>query len=368
MAFLAGSIGVRLETRVSTNDITVTAQSLTLTQGAQFQTTTLGQRPAGMIQINTTGDVRIAGNDVTTNQASGLFSDTAPQRLKKDGTIKPQSSGNGGDIQITARSLFLQDNATISAQSQGLGNAGTIDIHLQQRLQAIDSQILTTAAQAAGGNIAITARLIALHGDSDLTTSVQSGTGSGGNLTLNAQAIVALDDSDILAFSRDGSGGDITLNTPAFFGFRYRPDATNLNLATLDGNGRVDVNASGKLRSGTVTLPRVTLQPNQVPLPTAVVDTNNLIAHSCIARSLQQSSFIVTGSGGLPNLPEDLATAPFPTEAMTLDALGQPAIPKTQAAATFTPEAPAADAIVEIDGIYQLENGTIVLGRSCNNL
>jgi len=105
-------------------------------------------------------------------------------------------------------------------------------------------------------------------------------------------------------------------------------------------------------------------------LPTDVVDINKLIAHSCIVRSFRQGSFIVTGAGGLPNLPDDLATAPFVTNGMALDALTPPVKepPGSGARAKRFDAAPAAvDAdLVEVDGIYQLKNGTIVLGRSCH--
>ncbi|MBD2075716.1 filamentous hemagglutinin N-terminal domain-containing protein [Phormidium sp. FACHB-592] len=347
-----------IKDEIGGNAITVTARSVSLTNGAQFQTSTLGQQPAGSISINAIDDVRIVGKDAATGQSSGLFSAT---------TIN--SSGNGGNVNVGARSLYLQDNAVISAQSRGRGNAGTITLSLHERLQAIDSQILTTSAQAAGGNIAIAARIIELRGNSDLTTSVLSGTGSGGNITLGAQAIVALDDSDILAASRDGSGGDITLNTPAFFGFRYRPDADSSNIAALDGNDRVDVNASGRLRAGNVVVPRVTLQPSRVSLPTEVVDTSQLIAQSCMARSLRQGSFIVTGAGGLPSLPDDLVTTPFATDETTLVTSVQANREtgnKEDGEHSKTALGAAGASIVEADGLYELENGGIVLGRSCN--
>lgn len=345
---------------VGTSDIAFTAQSLTLTNGAQI---VAGRRflrdkdkllSAGNIKISTVDDVRIVGKSAGTDLPSGLFSTTT-------------SPKNGGDINLTARSLYLQDGAAISAQSLGAGRAGSIAIRLQKVLQTQDSEISTSATQSAGGNIAIAARFIGLRGDSNLTTNVLSGTGGGGNITLSAQAIVALDDSDILAFSRDGSGGTITLKTPAFFGFRYQPNTAS-TLETLDGNGQVDVNASGKLRAGTVTLPEVTLQPTVAPLPTEVIDTNRLIAHSCIARSARQGSFIVTGAGGLPNQPDDLATIPFPVDTTTpgeatTSKAGIQEIPKASLKNTSpSPEV----TLTEMDSIYQLANGAIVLGRSCH--
>jgi filamentous hemagglutinin family protein len=125
-----------IKDEIGGNAITVTARSISLTNGAQFQTSTLGQQPAGSISINAIEDVRIAGKDAATGQSSGLFSAT---------TIN--SSGSGGNVNVGARSLYLQDNAVISAQSRGRGNAGTIALSLHERLQAIDSQILTTSAQ-----------------------------------------------------------------------------------------------------------------------------------------------------------------------------------------------------------------------------
>ena len=343
------------------SDINVTARSLTLTNGAQFLANTLGQAMAGSIRISTADDIHIAGINASTGLPSGLLSISTKN-----------ASGNGGDINLKGRSLFLQEGAIITSQSDGTGNAGSIAIRLRNQLQSSDSQILTTSTQSAGGNITIAARTIALRGNSDIKTSVFSGTGGGGNITLSARAIVALDDSDILAFSRDGSGGNITLNTPAFFGFRYRPNAGSTALAQLDGNDRVDVNASGKLRSGTIILPNVNLQSNLASLPTEVVDTSQLIAHSCIAHNPHQGSFLVTGVGGLPNQPDDLATAPFPTYAMTPGTAMNYESPQQQPdqkelARTSNPvAAPRPDAdIVEMDGIYQLSNGATVLGRSC---
>jgi large exoprotein involved in heme utilization and adhesion len=357
--FPSGIFNRAVTNAIGTGDIIFTARSLTLTNGAQFVaggifTKDQGEKiSAGKIKISTVDDIRIAGKSATANLPSGLFSTT-------------NSQINGGTVNLAARSLYLQDGAVIAAQSLGEGKAGSIAIRLQNSLQAKDSQISTSATQSSGGNIAIAARFIGLRGDSNLTTSVLSGTGGGGNITLGARAIVALDNSDILAFSRDGSGGMITLRTPAFFGFRYQPNAAS-NPETLDKNGRVDVNASGRLQSGTITLPEVTIHPSRTSLPAEVVDTSRLIAHSCIAHNSRQGSFLVTGAGGLPNQPDDLATAPFPTDAVTPEMTVKPSA-DNQAGTKGSASDPSLEtAMTEIDGIYQLANGALVLGRSCHS-
>jgi large exoprotein involved in heme utilization and adhesion len=330
-------------------NIDLQAGTLSLTNGGQLQASTQGRGDAGDIHIQVVDRVQIAGVDPTTDQASGIFSSTGIN-----------STGNGGDIRVDTGHLELQSGGVVSTQSQGSGRSGSIELNVRNSLTAVDSSISTSSSQSSGGNIAITARTMQLRGDSDITTSVFSGVGGGGNITLGARAIVALDDSDILAFSRDGRGGNITLNTPVFLAFRYRPAPFGTDPATLDGNDRVDVNASGRISSGVIKLPDVTLLQNSLAaLPSNIIDTNALLATSCLARSARQGSFIITGAGGLPMRPDDLAIAPFPTyeivprngEVGDGGGRGEREIGKKQ--------------LIEADGIYPLSDGMLVLGRSC---
>ncbi|QLE57429.1 hypothetical protein [Nostoc sp. TCL26-01] len=44
------------------------------------------------------------------------------------------------------------------------------------------------------------------------------------------------------------------------------------------------------------------------------IDTNALIANSCIARSpKQESTFVITGTGGLPSRPGEVVASSYPT-------------------------------------------------------
>jgi large exoprotein involved in heme utilization and adhesion len=285
----------------------------------------------------------VSGVDPQTRLASGFFS-----------TTTPQSTGLAGDINVKAANLELLQGGVISSQSQGTGRSGSIVLALSDRLTARDGQILTSSTQSTGGAITITAKDIRLSRNSDITTSVFSGEGGGGNISLAARSIVLLDDSDILAFSRDGRGGNITLETPVFFAFRFQPAPPGTDPATLDGNGRVDINASGRLSAGIIALPDINeLQSTVTELPAGLVDTNSLIASSCIARQARQGSFVVTGAGGFPTMPDDLASAPFPTYEI---------VPGPAAVARTPRSTPA---IAEIDGVYRLGNGEIILGRAC---
>lgn len=176
-----------------------------------------------------------------------------------------------------------------------------------------------------------------------------------GNITLTADSIIAFNDSDILTFATEGIGGDITLNTPVFFGENYdsrvseREDVNRLN-----GNGRVDINASGIISSGVIILPDLSfIQNSLTDLPENLIDPERLLTRNCVVPSREEGKFIITGSGGLPERPGINSISPYPTrEVQTTDddssrrwQLGDP--------------------IVEPQGMYHLTDGKLVLSREC---
>ncbi|GAB4338834.1 MAG: hypothetical protein OHK0047_29290 [Leptolyngbyaceae cyanobacterium] len=326
----------------NSGNISLTAQSLVLTNGGQLQASTRGQGNGGDIQVRA-DRITIAGIEPNTQIASGIFS-----------TTTANSTGVGGDINLRSRNLTLNNGGEISAQSLGTGRSGSISLTVRDRLQGRNGQISTASAQVSGGAIAIQAGQIRLSGSSSITTSVFSGEGGGGDITLAADAILLLDDTDILAFSRDGRGGNITLRTPVFYGFQYKPAPPGVDPTTLRGNGKVDINASGRLSAGIIALPDIgKLQNTVVQLPAAPVDTDSLIANSCIVQRSHQGSLVITGAGGIPTQPDDLASVPFSTYELA-------PLPADRSSTVANP------AIAEADGIYRLSTGEIFLGLRCN--
>jgi len=343
--------------------LTITTQSLQLQDGAFISAFTNGAGNAGSIWITARDSISLSGKD-----GDGLSSAISSG-------VTPQATGSGNTLTINTGNLFLADDARLVAFSRGSGNAGNIVIHVRETLRANSGSILSRSERSAGGSIDITAGTIILRGNSDIASSVFSGASNGGNITLSADSIIALNDSDILAFARDGQGGNITLNTRAFFGQNYRPAPPGTDPVTLDGNNRVDINASGTV-SGIITLPDVSfLQNSLTEFPQTFTDTTQLVANSCIVRREQQSgSFKITGSGGLPQRPGDAPVSPFPTGEVR-------SVPETSAQApdgnTFTqtlapttqnsPDRPwkLGDPIVEPQGVYNLANGELVVSREC---
>ncbi len=274
-----------------------------------------------------------------------------------------QGDGNAGDLTIATGRLLVRDGAVISSPSIGDGTAGDINITARDTLQADNGTIETNTSRSAGGAITIEAGDVRLFGNSEIRTDVNSGAGGGGNIYLQADSILAFDDSDIVAFARDGRGGDITLNTPAFFGQNYRPAPRNIDPDTLDNNDRVDVNAIGAV-SGIITTPDVSFIQNSLSeLPENQINTDSLLANSCIVRRNQptRGSFTITGTGGLPQRPGDTQMSSFPTVDVST-------LPSDITSSTTNPNRPRqkGDPIVEPQGVYRLTNGKLVLSRECS--
>ncbi|MEO0406866.1 MAG: hypothetical protein AAF289_05900 [Cyanobacteria bacterium P01_A01_bin.135] len=359
----AGSISVTAAERIALNGSSITTvinstgrgrggnivlrtEQLGASNGAEISSSTFGQGNAGLVDIQ--------ASDVD------LFSSTVSSEVGR------RANGSGGDIIFRARNLTLGDRAAISSRSRRVpeadsealprpagnlqGDAGSIFITLDDLLALEDSDITTQAASFAGGAIEIRASDVRLSGDGDIQTFVQSGTEGGGDIRITADTVIAFDDSDVFAFAQEGIGGSIILDTPAFFGENFSLASLSANPSPLDGNNRVDINATGGV-SGAVTIPDVSfIQNSLADLPESVINTEGLITNSCVVRNQDGGSFVVIGSGGLPEQPGNTTThystgdvQPVPTEE-----IWQPG-----------------DPMVEPQGLYQLPNGELLLSHAC---
>jgi filamentous hemagglutinin family protein len=322
--------------------LTVNAGELNVTNGGQLNTSTFGTGDAGNITLTVRNTATFDG------VGSNRFSSTAESQAGFD------SGGKGGTLTVNAGALNVTNGAQLNSRTLGQGDAGAIVIRVRETVQVKDAFILTSSRFSAGGSIDIHAKSVRLRGSGDIVSSVFSGTGGGGEITLTARSIVALNDSDILAFARDGKGGNVTLNTRAFFGQNYRPAPFGTDPATLEGNDRVDINATGTLSSGIITRPDTSFIQNSLnQLPKETIDTTKLLANTCIVRKDKpEGTFYITGTGGLPNRPGDLSPSQYPTNTIT----------PTQ---TATRPWQKGDPIEEPQGFYQLANGRLVMSREC---
>lgn len=207
----------------------------------------------GNIRLNITnqgtpGDLLIAGS---ATRESGIFSRT---------TI--QSVGDGGNIQINAGNLSLQDNATIGAEANGNGDGGRINLHtttLSVGNRSTISAETTTAGNA--GEINLLSDRLTLTDGGQIRTATR-GAGQAGSITLGAvthpiaQVSLSGRGSAILADTEtrtSGNGGNLTV----FAGDLDLTNQARISTETAgQGNaGNVTVQATGtvNLANGTIS-------------------------------------------------------------------------------------------------------------------
>lgn len=264
--------------------IGISAEEVTLERGAIIDSSTFGPGQGGTVTITATDAVSLSGTD-----SNGI-----PTLL----STATAGSGNGGDINLQARSIQLTNGATVSASSTAAGNAGNVTITAQDVFRSEGSAVTTEAETADGGNIRLNAGSLVHLTDSQITATVKSGQGSGGNIAVDPQFVV-LNGSEIRADAFGGPGGNVGIAADVFLA---SPDSVVSASSALGTQGRVDIQAPINQLSGGLS-----------PLPGTFLSTAELLPAQCVVR-LQDgkaSSFVVGGRDGLP--PEPGSVLPSPT-------------------------------------------------------
>ncbi len=322
-------------------NITFNTNTFEAINGGQVNTTTFNSGKAGNINLNIKDAITLSG----TGQffRSGLFASTSPE-----------STGKGGSIFIDPRLVVIEKGAAVSVGSRGTGDAG--DISLQAgTLQLNNGFIEAQTASTQGGNIDLQiSELLLLRNESQITTTAgtaQAG-GNGGNININSKFIVAPqnENSDITANAFSGNGGKVNINSSGIFGIERQDSLTVKSDITASSelgiSGETNINAAD---TSSIQNSFTELSPN--------IDTDAIIANSCISRSnqRQENSFKITGSGALPsNRPGNVLVSNYTTgEVRNIDSKNQ--VWKK------------GDRIIEPQGLYRLKNGELLLSRECSN-
>ncbi len=208
--------------------------------------------------------------------------------------------GQGGEVLITTRDLFLNDGGSIAVGSTGQGDAGSIQITATHTLRSENSTMMTESDQARGGNITLEARQVFLL-DSEVTAGAKGaepGTSDGGNVIVQSEQVV-FNRSVIQANAFGGSGGNIGI------------DATEVYLASPD----TILNASSALGlPGTVEIssPVIDLTDAVAPLSSNFDAAATLLSSRCVVRprGAKSLSLIVRGRDRVPAVPDGVLPSP----------------------------------------------------------
>jgi len=333
---------VELEGKGNGGNIDIKATTLSLADGAQLQTLVKsdGQGDAGNVNVKVTGGVDIAG--VNGTKKSGISSN-----------VQPRVEGNGGNIFIDSGDFSLSDGAEIDASNSGKGNVGNIKINSPKITLDNQAQLNAKSASGNGGNINLNSDLLLLRRNSQITTSAGTAEkgGDGGDIDINSRFIVAIpeENSDISANAYIGTGGNIQIKSQGIFGIESRPEPTekssDITASSQFGvNGVININVPD---TSSIQNSFTQFSPN-------VIDTNALIANSCISRGIkgQENSFSITGSGALTTNRPGVAVSTYTTGSVRdVEPISRPW--------------KKSDPIIEPQGVFRLPNGQLILSRSC---
>ncbi len=251
-------------------NLEITTKSLNIVNGTQINNSIVGNGNGGDVNIVAEEEVRIAGVRDSGGSGLGLAFEGTPTTVVS--AIGIGAEGNGGNINISAGNLTIEDGAGITTSNAGNGIGGDInldirgDIVLQGRTPVefndldfnLPSSIQTATGAGAlfgvetsgqAGNINIQANSLLLN-DNSLITSLTATNQDAGNISIQTDDLVSLNNSSIdssVSPGAEGIGGNIDIRT------------STLNLTSggqIDGqvNGEFLDNPGGIGRGGNISI------------------------------------------------------------------------------------------------------------------
>ncbi|MGL6339066.1 MAG: filamentous hemagglutinin N-terminal domain-containing protein, partial [Waterburya sp.] len=218
-------------------NLTIETEKLTLNEGAQINTDTLGAGDGGDLLINATESINLSGSvDLS---ADAIF----PSSLFANVGETLTATGNGGDITINTPRLEVKDGAQIATAAQNSGSGGTININAESILLSGTSPLAEFRGLGRSG-IAINTGVSLIDEESG---SIIPTTGTGGTLNLTSKDVIIEKGAFISAdtFSL-GDGGSANLDVSRLI----LRDGGRIGSGSLFGTDAVDTErgAGGTLK------------------------------------------------------------------------------------------------------------------------
>lgn len=229
-----GLIQAATQTIGKAGNISINAQQVISQNGSFISTGTKNAGHAGTINITATDKISLLNvSSISGSSATGSSGDagnihlSAPTITLTNGQMNTFSYGNGnaGSITITADNISL-DKGAIIASLASQGNGSDINLQARNRLQVLDSFIVTRT-------------------ESSLAKDA-------GNIAINTNAF-NIDTSQLLANAMVGDGGNINIRTGEF---------------TISGNSRIDISSKYGI-NGQLLINAIKLTDNFSLLPYA---------------------------------------------------------------------------------------------------
>ncbi len=115
-------------------DVMINSSRLIMTNNSGIDALVLGRGQAGQLNINATEEIQVDKSFIDT----GIFA---------------QAIGDGGDLNITTKTLKVINDSRIAANTFGIGNAGKLDLLATESIQIENSSILSDVFPNLGDNL-----------------------------------------------------------------------------------------------------------------------------------------------------------------------------------------------------------------------
>jgi len=232
-------------------------------------------------------------------------------KLKGPNTsISTSANGGGkaGDIQINTADFLLSNNALVSSASNAIahgGATGTISINAAKGIRLMNNSFISAQAintvrsfdqDDSNGQISIRANELVYLEDSDITTSIQGGSGNGGDISIDPEFVI-LNNSNIIANAYEGDGGNIDIVADYFI---QSVDSTISASSEKGIDGIIDIDS-----------PDIDVTSGLTVLPVDYMDVSKYLHSPCESKSMEDiSSFVVRSRDALPTPMDDLRSIP----------------------------------------------------------
>ncbi|MGK7888683.1 MAG: filamentous hemagglutinin N-terminal domain-containing protein [Leptolyngbyaceae cyanobacterium] len=298
-----------------TGSIAITTNYLTVGNSLISTSSENDTQTAGNLVIEAERLIQLRGDLEQDNRQGGILAEattddgnagrihvTTPQLIIEDGAaiLTSANAGDAGSIQLQGIDDLLMRNGEISAQSNN-GQAGNINLQAN-RVSLEDSTISTaTGENTSGAEIRMQGLDLLFMTEASLISAQAGVDANGGQVFIDAAngfvIATAGDNNDIIARANEGRGGNINITALDIFGLEERDRLTPFS----------DISASSDFGTdGTISIESLEVNPlnGALELPSTLIDVAQLVEQQ-LCTTLQGSSFVATGQGGVPSAPNE---------------------------------------------------------------
>lgn len=319
-------------------ELTINTNRLVVQNGGRVSAATSGEGKGGILSVDASDSVLVNGTNGqfasglyfdsrSTGDARGISIKTGLLEIQNGGevTVSGRGTGSAGDLQITADSIFVNNQGTL--QATNASGAGSIRINTGQLTVQNGSQVTVSGSgSGVSGDLEVKANSIFLANQGNLTARTNSGEGgnirlqvgdtvwlrqqsnilteatnigNGGNITIDAGGFVLAilsENSDVAATAIQGRGGNIFVTAQGVFGFSLPERLARTSESDISAASQLGINGTREINTPA--------NPQTDALPDNFLDDTIDTSCPAVGRREGRSSFVVTGRGGLPDSPE----------------------------------------------------------------